>query len=154
MAQQKHNPTVAIAEYRQALQLDPESRTAHNNLANLLADRDDFPEAALHYRWLLTQNPNDISAMTNYAQMLAQEAYAQHNEALATQARLLLQESIKERPSYAQAHFILGIWNETFGTKEAAIAEFQKALELRPDLPGVREHLAAIQSHTTSRRDK
>jgi tetratricopeptide (TPR) repeat protein len=145
VAQQKHNPTVAIEEYRQALQFDPDSRTAHNNLANLLADQDDFPEAAYHYRWLLTQNPDDISAMTNYAQMLAQQAYAQHNPQLAAQSHAILEQAIKLKSTYAQAHYILAIWYETFGSKEAAIAEFQKALELRPDITGAREHLTALQ---------
>jgi tetratricopeptide (TPR) repeat protein len=145
VAQEKHNPTVAIEEYRQALQFDPNSRTAHNNLANLLADRNDFDEAAIHYRWLLTQNPDDEAAMTNYAQMLAQQAYTHKDPQLVAQSHALLMQSIKLRPTYAQAHYISGIWNEAFGTRQDAIAEFQKALELRPDFPGARDHLAALQ---------
>jgi tetratricopeptide (TPR) repeat protein len=144
VAQEKHNPTVAIKEYRLALQFDPDSRTAHNNLANLLADQNNYPEASFHYRWLLTQDPDDVFAMTNYAQMLGQEAFAEHDPQLATQARALLEQAIKLRPTYAQAHYILGIWQETFGTRDAAIAEFKIAQELRPDLPGLREHLGAM----------
>ncbi|MGA3065430.1 MAG: hypothetical protein ABSF29_01145 [Tepidisphaeraceae bacterium] len=149
VAQSEHKPSVAIDQYTQALELDPDSKTAHNNLANLLADRNDYAAAAVHYRWLLTQNAEDVSALVNYAHMLGQQAYAQHNPALRDQAHAILIDAINLRPNYAQAHYILAIWNETFSTRDSAIAEFQKALALRPDLPGARDRLNALLSLTS-----
>jgi len=143
-AQLQNRPATAISEYRQALDLDPDSATAHNNLANLLAAQGRYTQAAMHYQWLLQQNPRDVSALVNYAQMLGEQAFAQRDPALRARSHDLLMRAIALRPRYAQAHYILGVWDETFATRDAAIAEFQTALSLRPDLTEVRRRLDAL----------
>jgi tetratricopeptide (TPR) repeat protein len=150
IAQQQHLSKTAIDEYRLALEADPDSKTAHNNLANLLADQGNYAEAAGHYRWILTQEPDDTVAMTNYAQMLSEEAYENHDQQLATQARHLLDRAIELKPKYAQAHYVLGAWNEAFGTKEDALSEYIIALNLRPGWPQVERRLAALEWQPTT----
>jgi Tfp pilus assembly protein PilF len=78
--------------------------------------------------------------MTNYAQMLGEEA-AEGNSGLSIQAHKLLLRAIELKPEYAQAHFILGVWNEAFGTKQAAMDEYKTALTLKPNWPEVRDRL-------------
>jgi tetratricopeptide (TPR) repeat protein len=152
IAQQRGQYPIAIDQYRQALECDPNSATAHNNLANLLADQGKFAEAAQHFQWMLQQDPRDTIAMVNYAQMLGQQAYAQHDPHLRDQARQLLDQAIKQRPTYAQAHYILGVWQEAFGDPQSASAEFQTALRLRPDLADAQKRLDLLQSKTPTTR--
>jgi Tfp pilus assembly protein PilF len=141
IAQARHQQATALAEYQTALQLDPDSATAHNNLANLLAEQFDFAGAMAHYEWVLQHDPKDAVAMVGYAQTLGILAVQRHDPALRDRAHQLLERAIQLKPNYAQAHYIMAVWDEQFGTPEAAIAEFRKALELRPDWPDAQKRL-------------
>jgi Tfp pilus assembly protein PilF len=152
IAQQRGQTAMAIDQYQEALQCDPNSATAHNNLANLLADQGNFAEASEHFQWMLQQDPRDTIAMVNYAQMLGQQAYAQKNPQLRDQAKQLLDTAISERPTYAQAHYILGVWQQAFGDPQSASAEFQTALRLRPDLADAQKRLDLLQSKNATSR--
>lgn len=132
--EQKQWPT-AIHEYQAALSIEPDDTTARNNLANVLADTGDFAGAAEQYEWLLNHNSagaDPVAVMTNYAQLLAQEAVDRRDAAMRDQAHRLLDAALQIRPDYAQAHLILGEWNMVFGSREAAIRQFKIALNLRP----------------------
>jgi tetratricopeptide (TPR) repeat protein len=84
--------------------------------------------------------------MTNYAQLLGQEAFDRKDPALRDRAHGLLERAIALRPDYAQAHYILGLWNIAFGSRVAAIRQFKIALNLRPDWPEVQKELQKLQS--------
>ena len=67
-ANQQGDWRTARRQYEKALELDPESVTAQNNLANLLADHGQPDEATTHYEWLLQHSQQDPAAvMVNYA---------------------------------------------------------------------------------------
>lgn len=149
IAQERHQWPTAIAEYEKALALQPDDATAHNNLANLLADRGDFAGASRQYEWLLNNNSSGadpVATMTNYAQLLGQEAFDQQEAAMRDRAHQLLEQAIALRPDYAQAHYILGEWNIAFGSRPAAIRQFKIALNLRPDWPEVRQKLEELEA--------
>jgi hypothetical protein len=152
IAQERREYSTAIAEYQKALAIQPTDATAHNNLANLLADAGDFAGASQHYEWLLNHQSvgeDRVATMTNYAQALGQEAYAGRDPAMRDKAHGLLDAAIQMKPDYAQAHYILGEWNEAFGSPEVAIRQYKIALNLRPDWPEVQKRLQLLAGSST-----
>jgi tetratricopeptide (TPR) repeat protein len=148
LAQQRGENATAIAEYQKALSLQPNDATARNNLANLLADAGDFTAASQQYEWLLAHSgsgADPVATMTNYAQLLGQEAFERNDPILRDRAHQLLEQAIALRPDYAQSHLILGEWNIAFGSREAAIRQFKIALQLRPDFVEAQEMLRRAQ---------
>jgi tetratricopeptide (TPR) repeat protein len=148
IAQERRQWPTAIAEYEQALAIQSDDATARNNLANLLTETGDFAGASQQYEWLLNHNSSGadpVAAMTNYAQLLGQEAFDRNDAAQRNRAHQLLEQAITLRPDYAQAHYILGEWNIAFGSRAAAIRQFKIALNLRPDWPEVEEKLKKLQ---------
>ena len=75
-----------------------------------------------------------------------QEAVDRHDPAMRDRAHVLLEQAITMRPDYAQAHYILGIWNVAFGSRPAAIRQFKIALNLHPDWPEVRQKLEQLET--------
>ncbi len=149
IAQERHQWPTAIAEYQKALAIQPNDATARNNLANLLTDTGDYVGATQQYEWLLTNNSSGsdpVATMTNYAQLLGQEAYDRKDPKLRDRAHELLEQAITIRPDYAQSHYILGEWNVAFGSRQAAIRQFKIALNLRPDWPEVQQKLTNLQA--------
>jgi tetratricopeptide (TPR) repeat protein len=144
LAQQRRQWSTAIDEYQKALAIQSTDATARNNLANLLADAGDFSGASKQYEWLLNKGgsgADPVATMTNFAQLLGQEAIERHDSAMRDRAHGLLEQAIALRPDYAQAHYILGEWNIAFGSRQAAIRQFKIALNLRPDWKQVQEKL-------------
>jgi tetratricopeptide (TPR) repeat protein len=148
IAQERREWPTAIAEYEKALAIEPDDATARNNLANVLTEIGDFAGASGQYEWLLSHNSSGadpVATMTNYAQLLGQEAFDSKDAAQRDRAHQLLEEAINMRPDYAQAHYILGEWNIAFGSRTAAIRQFKIALDLHPDWPEVKEKLKNLQ---------
>ena len=88
--------------------------------------------------------------MTNYAQLLGQEAFDRHDAAMRDRAHGLLEEAVNLRPDYAQSHYVLGLWNIAFGSREAAIRQFKIALNLRPGWEDVEKMLENMQKKPAS----
>jgi tetratricopeptide (TPR) repeat protein len=154
LAQLRQQWPTAIAEYQKALSLQPSDATARNNLANLLADANDFTGASQQYEWLLnnpTTGADPVATMTNFAQLLGYEAVERHDTAMRDRAHQLLEQAIDMRPDYAQAHYILALWNIQFGSRPAAIRQFKIALNLRPDWPEVEQKLQHLENATATR---
>ena len=149
LAQERREWSTAIREYQKALSIRGDDATAHNNLANLLAETGDFRGASGQYEWLLSHNSvgaDPVATMTNYAQLLGEEAVDRRDPAMRDRAHRLLEQAITMRPDYAQAHYILGIWNVAFGSRQAAFRQFKIALNLRPDWPEVEKQLQKLQA--------
>jgi tetratricopeptide (TPR) repeat protein len=155
LAQQRGQFPTAIQQYQAALDIQPDDATARNNLANLLATTGDFAGATQQYQWLMN-NPasgaDPVATMTNYAQLLGEEAFNRRDAALRDHAHQLLLEAIAIRPDYAQSHYILGLWNEAFGSREAAIRQFKFALSLQPGWNEVQQKLDGLTGRTATTR--
>lgn len=120
----------AVAQYRTALQLQPDYSQAHNNMAGALLQLRRPAEAIEHYRKVLElragRAPNELAAAHyNLANALTEEH--QLNEAAGH-----YEQAIELRPDYADAHINLGnalAQQRSFGD---AIAHYRKAVEIEP----------------------
>jgi tetratricopeptide (TPR) repeat protein len=142
VASERGDLSAALAEYRAALRLDPQSSTALNNSANLLvelarqrrAGGDEanadlaIDEAAADYQRLLVIDPRDASALCNFGDMLGEFGYV-------SRAIEKYHQAIAAKPGYAQAHYHLAIALDLTGSAVQAKDEFETALRLRPDWP-------------------
>jgi tetratricopeptide (TPR) repeat protein len=118
--------TEAIAQYEQALQLQPGYSKAHYNLGITLMQVGRVPEAIAQYEQALRIWPDYADAHNNLGIALAQvgrvpEAIAQYEQAL------------RIWPDYADAHNNLGIALARVGRVPEAIAQYEQALRIETD---------------------
>jgi Flp pilus assembly protein TadD len=150
----------AVASYRQALRLQPDSFAAHFQLGNVFAAHGKGPEAVAAYLHAVRLQPDHADALAGLGVALAKErslgeaiatlrravqvkpdfAQAHHNLGVALaqrgdleQAAVSLREAIRLKPDYAEAHFNLGNTLVEMNRRPEAVPAFRRALELRPD---------------------
>lgn len=118
----------AVAEYREAVRIEPNRADAHDNLANLLAAMDLLTEAIEEYRAALRLAPDAAAVHNDLANALARvpgrlpEAVAEYRAALRLQ------------PGNAEVHYNLGNALSALPDRLLdAIAEYRAALQLQPD---------------------
>jgi protein O-mannosyl-transferase len=124
----------AIAQYRKALEIKPDSWYARTNLANALAGCDLLDEAAAEYRKAMEIRPDYAVAHNNLANILAQqnrtaEAIAEYEKAIAL------------NPNYADACNNLGAALAGSGRFDAAVAQFRRALQIMPNFASAHGNL-------------
>jgi tetratricopeptide (TPR) repeat protein len=151
----------AIAQYRKALALDPDSELAHNNLGLALARRGRAEAAIAEYRAALRSKPDYGEAHNNLGSVLADqgrlaEAVAEYRAALKTrfdyaeanynlgkalvqlgqvdEAMVQYEIALEINPEYAKAHNNLGKLLAGRGQLDEAIVQYRMALEVEPDL--------------------
>lgn len=119
----------ALAQYRLALEKDPKSFMAHNNLALVLEERGDWAGAAAHLRALNEIAPKDFEVMDRLAWILATapEANARNGEEALMLARRVVYNVQPEKASYRDT---LGAAYAEVGNFESAAAQVKGALAL------------------------
>ena len=141
----------AEVAYRQALALQPNLVTIHNNLGYTLQQQGLFDEAIACYQKALEIQPNCVEAEVNLGNALQKQGklsawqqahYCTLNEHLGT-ARLEVQDvttaityfrqAIILQPDSVKAHYNLGAALSKTDHLEEAIACFEKVLELNPN---------------------
>ena len=157
-------PSEAIAEYREAIRLKPDSPTSHSNLGNALQRTGNLTEAIAEYRAALRLKSDYPEAHSNLGNALQRtgnltEAIAEYREAIRlkkdfaeahcnlraalqaqnriTEAVAELGEAIRLKPDYPQARAWLGFALHTQGELAQAIAELRKAREMAKADPGL-----------------
>jgi Flp pilus assembly protein TadD len=118
-------PEEAAEAYRKALELDPESASAHYNLGVSLARSGEFAEAETHLRAALERTPN-AQTYTGLGVVLLQQGKAE--EAIAS-----LQAAIEADPENAAAHQDLAQALEKLGRTDEARSEMETAKALNRD---------------------
>jgi len=124
----------ALAEYRVALKINPDSVAVLNNLGAALAAQKRFTEAiaCLERSWRL--RPDRANTHCNLG--FALEETGNSDAALAHYA-----EALRLDPEYATAHFKLGDLLVKRGNNAEAIAHLRRAVELQPDFLDARNNL-------------
>ena len=120
--------TSAELEFRQAVQAEPGSAQAYNNLGTALRQEENYPESLRAYQKAVTLNPRMSRAYLNLAAAI---------QASGTQKAMLQQSlaAVQSQPASGASHVLLGQALLLNDQPEAAEAELRKAIELAPDLP-------------------
>lgn len=116
--------TLGLAMIRQALGIEPRSAYAWINAHLFLLGDPDKAQACL--REALHVNPHDPRAHTDMAWLL-------FDRGSHAAARLHCQTATKHEPTYADAHYLLGLIFIRQGNRSAARARFNRVLQLQPE---------------------
>jgi protein O-mannosyl-transferase len=125
----------AIAQYQQALRLNPGASAAHHNLGLVLQAQGKSAEAMAEFRAALQLQPDYESAEHNLANRLADAG--QLDEAIAHYLAALRLD-----PNHAESYNGLGICYAMQGKLAEAERQFRESVRLKPDNPGPQSNLA------------
>jgi tetratricopeptide (TPR) repeat protein len=124
--QQKGETDQAMAQYQNALQINPGYAEAQYNIGDLLLRKGRLDEAMVHFQKAVQIEPD--YAQAHYTLGIALWQTGRTDEAIAS-----YQRAVQLRPDYADAHYNLGTSFLQQGKMDEAILHFQKALEIKPD---------------------
>jgi protein O-mannosyl-transferase len=143
----------AIAHYRAALAVQPESVEARSDLGSALAKNGQFQQGIAEYRTALEIAPdcaicrkNLTVAEAQWAQELFENGVKLQKSGQAQQAIQQFQAALRLAPENAEAHNNLGVALASAGRTADAVPEFQAALRLRPDYSDAQYNLTAALS--------
>src|SRR5260370_18640186 len=114
----------AMKECKKAIELDPASAHAPDNLATVYSEKKFFAQALEEYLTALKLEPDSATAHYNLACFLATHA---HEMAIDQ-----YKEAIELDPEYPDAHLNLGMTYPDLDQREEAHAKFKAAIELDP----------------------
>jgi tetratricopeptide (TPR) repeat protein len=138
---------MALAEFRKAIEIDPQFSRAHNNLGGVLAARGQTDEAIIEYRKALEIEPDYADAHNNLGGVLA--GRAEILEAIAEYRR-----AVAIRPDFAEAHKNLGVALAARGQVAEAISHYRKAVEIKPNFAEAHYALASVLAGRGGERDE
>jgi tetratricopeptide (TPR) repeat protein len=127
----------AIAQYREALRLNPAFAEAHSNLAETLAKQGQIEEAIVHYQEALRLDPASAGTHSNFG-------FLRLNQGQISEAIPEFHEALRLDPDSAEAHSNLGITFLQQGQLQEAAAEVREALRLRPDFAEAHSNLGLL----------
>jgi len=159
----------AIAQYREALKINPNFTDAHNNFGVALAGRGQTDKAIAHFQRALTVNSNLEKTHYNLGNALARRgeldeavahyrraleinpglvgAYCSLGSVLARQGDLVeaadcLQKALKIKPDHADVRYNLGVILDRQGHVADAMIQWREAVRRQPNDTGVLDQLA------------
>ena len=134
---QSRNYENAETCFRGVLLKNPESATAHNNLAGALMDRGATEEAIVHFRKAL-----EIKADYEFANYNLAAALVQHGDL--DEAIVRLKSVLQENPNDPRGYYTLANALSKQGNANDAVAYYGRALRLAPDFPDAHTNLATL----------
>ena len=126
----------AANEFRKAIELDPGSAHAHDNLATIYSEKKLFRDALQEYLAALRLEPDSATAHFNLAGFLAA-----HGPDMAIAE---YEEAIRADPEYPDAHLDLGLTYADQGRADDALRELRRAVDLAPTDPLPRHEFAGV----------
>lgn len=126
----------AIAQYLDALRIDPALAEAHYNLGNALDRQGRAQDAIAQYRDALRINPAYADACYNLGNTLLRQGRS-------VEAAAQFRKALSIDPAYAGAHASLGNILLQQGRADDAIAEYREALRLDPALAETHNNLGS-----------
>ena len=127
--------SIALQYYNNALRLRPASTEALYDRGLFFQDAGKYELAENDYRIILKIDPNYADAYFNLGYI--QLVYLNQPKA----AIPFLSDAISVSPDFVNAYYNRGMANKLLGNKEAALADFKKALEISPDYKLAKERL-------------
>jgi tetratricopeptide (TPR) repeat protein len=125
----------AVRAFQKAIELDATSAHAHDNLATVYAEQQQYLLALENYIAALRLEPDNPTTHYNLACFLTG-----HGHAMAVSE---YQEAIRLEHDYPDAHVNLGLCFADAGDHASAIREFRVAVDLDPGDLGAKQELAA-----------
>lgn len=135
---QNNDTEAAMADYNEAIRLNPANPQAHNNRGNVLRSRGELDLALKHFDEAIRADPNYANAFNN--QGLTYKAKTQYDQAIKS-----FNEANRINQDYLDAIFNRGDVYRAKGNVERAKEDYQKALALNPNTD-VRQRIAAALS--------
>ena len=139
------NPSAAEAAFRQALRIDPYYVTAQRNLANLLSARGEFATALYHAEKAAALQPNGANLYNNALALVKLNRF--------DDAQKQVDRALRADPSLAEAHELRGGLLARQRELNAALVEYRKAVELKPDFGRAQLDLAVTLAATGQIRE-
>jgi protein O-GlcNAc transferase len=127
----------AAASCRRAVQLNPNSAIAHNNLGLVLQDAGQLDAALASYRRALEIKPDFAEAHSNLGNALKEFGLLDAAEASCRRA-------LEIKPDFAAAHNILGVVLTELGQFAAAQVSYRRALQIKPDFAEAHNNMGHI----------
>lgn len=125
----------AIAAYRKALALTPDTPALHRALAEVYWKKQAYVKAEPHYKVAIADDATDVQAVYRLGLIfLTQTHYA---KAVAQFEKVLALDA-----AHVRAYGALGVAHQNLGNVSEAIAAFEKVLELEPGNKHAMETLA------------
>lgn len=127
----------AMAEYREAVRIEPDNFLAHANLGLTLRETGDTEGAITEYREAIRLNPGFPEAHNFLGAALLSRG--ELDDALSE-----YRVALRANPGYAEAHFNLGLALLQKNDYDGAIAEYREVVRLQPDHYLAHLNLAAL----------
>jgi tetratricopeptide (TPR) repeat protein/GT2 family glycosyltransferase/glycosyltransferase involved in cell wall biosynthesis len=158
----KEDLTAAIECYRQAIELDPSSATAHHKMALALKQQGNLEQASLYYRKAIslstnnsknsetsseiTENEESRVGVNNLesAQLCIQQALAYSEGKQWEEAIAACDRALQIFPQMAEAHKILGNSLHRLGKVPQALEAYDRALTIQPDLVDIYVNVGSL----------
>ena len=138
IAEARQDRRAAIDWYNKALAIDASAAVAANNLAWLMADRDENLELALQLAQVAYAG---LPIVPEVADTLAWVYYKRDMTSLAVP---IMERVTEANPGNAMYHFHLGMIYVKQGEDNKARQSLQRALDLQPDFAGAAEAKATL----------
>jgi tetratricopeptide (TPR) repeat protein len=135
---------ISIARWQQALQQTPSSYSAHEEIARLYEERNDWLAAATHYRLALTHRPAKRSYLLDIARV--------EDQALRPDFAFAARLAASRPPLNQQEPRLAELAREQLPTRYPFVYEFEFAIQLDPLNTNLRRELGFL--HLAMRHDK
>jgi Flp pilus assembly protein TadD len=138
-------PAEARKQLLRALEIDPHYTDARFNLASVDASTGQWEAAAVEFKQVLSERPDDPKAVEHLSKVLIFWADALADAGSLEQAVPRYREALVYRPSDPALHTILGVGLLRLGHLKEAQAELEAALRIDSNYQPAKQALAAIQ---------
>ncbi len=136
----------ATGMFERALGVNAQYTNARYNLANALAEQQQWEQAAAQFRQVLSESPNDDGARNHLGEVLRLWGNDMAAAGRMEDAAAHYRESLRFRQDDAALHSDLGTVLARLGRFREAVPEFETAVRLDPNLETAKQNLQAARA--------